>query len=104
MKSFRVDARNIPDSVIVDILKAIEESVLVVADVSSDSDCIRNANVLYEVGLSHARRPPETVVLVRSDHDPMLFDIADVRVSKYDPHNSPVDASKTLLMVSLSLD
>ena len=47
---------------------------------------IRNANVLYEVGLSHACRLPEEVILLRSDNDVLDFDIAGVRVLSYNPN------------------
>ena len=55
-----------------------------------------NANVLYEVGLAHALRAPEQVLLFRSDADPLLFDVSGIRVHTYDPDGDPEGAKKKL--------
>ena len=41
--------------------------------------------LLYDVGIAHAVRLPEEVLLFRSDNDQLLFDLANVRVNPYDP-------------------
>ena len=96
LTSFRVDASKISDSVIDEILAGIGESVLVLADVSADSSGIRNGNVMYEVGLAHAHRPAQSVILIRSDSQPLLFDLSNVRVSDYDPDKDPLGAKKVV--------
>lgn len=53
---------------------------------------VRNENVLYEVGLAHAQRLYEEVILFRSDNDPLPFDCAQIRVNSYDPDNNPEEA------------
>ena len=92
----RVDLANKNDSLITEIVKNISECRLFIADVSTigylpidgkTNKPIRNSNVLYEVGLAHACRLPEEVVLLRSDDDQLDFDISGVRVHKYDPDN-----------------
>ncbi len=94
LEAHRVDLENKNDSLITEIVKNISESRLVIADVSTfgylpidgkTNKPIRNANVLYEVGLAHACRLPEEVILLRSDNDILDFDISGVRVHKYNP-------------------
>lgn len=44
---------------------------------------------MYEVGIAHAIRLPEEVILFRSDKDRLLFDVANVRVNDYSPDDDP---------------
>jgi len=96
LEAFRVDARKISDSILTEILSGISTARLVLADVSAIEKVadkpIRNGNVMYEIGIAHAARLPEEVLLFRSDDDPLLFDMANVRVNRYDPDNNPIDA------------
>lgn len=96
LKEHRVDIRTVSDSVLTDILTGISQSKLVLADITTigkiGDDAIRNANVLYEVGLAHAVRLPEEVLLFRSDNDPLIFDVANIRVNSYDPDGKPKES------------
>jgi hypothetical protein len=47
---------------------------------------------MYEVGIAHSVRLPEEVLLFRSDNDPLLFDVANVRVNTYSPDERPDEA------------
>jgi hypothetical protein len=89
LRSVRVDQRTINDSILTEILTGIGQCRVVFADVTSlgrvDGRPVRNGNVMYEVGIAHAVRSPAEVVLFRSDDDPLLFDVANVRVNSYDP-------------------
>ncbi len=96
LSAHRVDLAFKNDSLITEIVKNISECKLFLADISTigylpiDSGKnrpIRNANVFYEVGIAHSCRLPEEVILLRSDNDPIDFDIAGVRVHNYDPEN-----------------
>lgn len=69
----------------------------------SKSRPIRNSNVLYEVGIAHACRLPEEVILLRSDNDPLDFDIAGVRVHRYDPTNKEKAVEDINDLISRSL-
>ena len=60
-----------------DILKSIESSDLVLADLSK-----RNANVFYEVGICHALQKP--VLLLAQSIDDVPFDLRHRRVLLYD--------------------
>jgi hypothetical protein len=84
----RVDTSVLSGSIIVDILDGIAHSRLVFADVSVCREGKwagqRNGNVMYEVGLTHALRQVEEIILVRCDNDEINFDLAGIRVNQYD--------------------
>jgi hypothetical protein len=90
---YRIDLSQRGDSILTEILNEVSRCTLILADVSTigvlDGRPIRNANVLYEVGLAHSVRMPEEVILVRSDTDPLPFDVANVRVHSYSPDSDP---------------
>jgi hypothetical protein len=89
----RVDARRIGDSILTKILGDITNDRLIFADVTTmgyaDGRPVRNGNVMYEIGLAHSVRLPEEVLIFRSDSDPLLFDVANVRVNSYVPDVEP---------------
>lgn len=101
---YRVDAGFIGDNILTEILTVVGSCRLVVADVTVIGDVerqragaaegvpIRNANVLYEVGIAHTVRLPEEVLLFRSDDRPLMFDVAPIRVNRYDPDGNPAGA------------
>lgn len=75
------------DSIPIDIMKGIIECRLVLFDISpvinTKDMVVRNANVMYELGLAHTWRNPEEVVIVRDDGDGLPFDIQSMGVVKY---------------------
>ncbi len=100
LQPYRVDVRKVSDSILTEILGNISNCRLIFADVTAYTEingrAIRNGNVMYEVGLAHAARLPEEVILFRSDDAPLLFDVANVRVNKYDPDNNPDTAVRQI--------
>lgn len=100
LKPHRVDARVISDSILTEILGGIANDRVIFADVSTigydEGRPIRNANVMYEVGLAHACRLPEEVILFRSDSDDLLFDLANVNINRYHPDDRPDEATLQL--------
>ncbi len=92
MEPIRVDTRRVGESVITEILDGISTAAIVIAEVGTvatiDGKAFRNANVLYEVGIAQAARLPTEILLFRSDSDPLLFDISNIRVNRYDPSDS----------------
>ena len=42
---------------------------------------------MYEVGLAHAVRQNAEILLIRSDDDPISFDVAHINIHKYDREN-----------------
>ena len=91
----RADTRRVSDSIMTDILSGIASARLVIADITTFGGG-RNGNVMYEVGLAHATRLPEEVLLYRSDKEALLFDVANIRVLQYYPDNQPEEASAEL--------
>ena len=109
LTALRVDLGVASDAILTEILQHIGDASVIVADISAVGDLggrpIRNANVLYEVGLAHAARLPEEVVLFRSDQLKLDFDVAGVRVHRYDPDNDEDTARRVVtetVLASLS--
>lgn len=100
LEPYRVDISRVSDSILTEILMGVSSSLVVFADVSSvgkiENKPVRNANVMYEVGLAHATRLPEEVILFRSDNDELLFDVANIRINSYDPDNDPETAGRLI--------
>lgn len=98
LAAHRVDMRVASDSILTDILDGITRCRVFIADISIiaevDSAPIRNGNVLYEVSLAHAVRLPQEVLLFRSDDRELMFDVANIRVNKYDPDGAPETAKQ----------
>lgn len=96
LNPLRVDARVVGDSILTEILQGIGLAQVVFADITSigslDGRPTRNGNVMYEVGIAHAVRLPEEVLLFRSDNDSLLFDTANVRVNSYNPDENPEES------------
>jgi hypothetical protein len=100
-QAVRVDARVVGDSILTEILDGIRSAQLIFADVTSmgtiDTRAVRNGNVMYEVGLAHAVRLPEEVLLFRSDRDALLFDTSHIRVNSYSPDQDDTQAKTQVL-------
>lgn len=84
----RVDATVLAGSIITEILDGIAHAKLVFADISVCTSGQwkgqRNGNAMYELGLAHALRRPQELVVVRSDHETINFDIAAIKIQDYD--------------------
>lgn len=84
LSAYRVDESKSGDSIITEIIRKICESRLVLADVSdllensNGDEPVRNGNVMYEVGLAHAVKSPEKVLIVRDDSKRLLFDLSSI--------------------------
>ncbi len=113
LSATRVDTRVTSDSILVDILDGIAHARLVLVDVSAVScppclglgDLLKrnhrkprypNGNVMYELGLAHAMRQAEEVVVIRDDHEhQLLFDVSGVRIHRY-PAGDTASSRKTI--------
>jgi hypothetical protein len=106
LEPVRVDTRHVSDSILTEILASIAECRLVLADITTigvlDGLPIRNANVMYEIGIAHATRLPEEVLVFRSDDDRLPFDTANVRVNRYAPDAAPEAARAQVATAILS--
>jgi len=74
----RADDLGTHQSIIRDIVVNIETAPLVVADLTN-----RNPNVMYEVGIAHARSRP--AILLTQAIDDIPFDLRSYRAIRYDP-------------------
>ena len=84
LKAYRVDNSKTGDSILTDIIDKIAHSLLILADVSvidkgklTDKP-FRNGNVMYEVKIALACRPPSEVLLIREDNEKLLFDVSTI--------------------------
>lgn len=80
---YRVDTKIINDSIIMDILKGINTAKALLFDISKGKGGFRNGNVMYELGLAHAQRAPDAIIVLRDDDDRLLFDLAPYRVKEF---------------------
>ena len=62
-----------------DIIIAIEEAAVIIADISG-----KNANVFYELGMSHMLKRKQTIMITREEYKKVPFDIAHFRIIKYE--------------------
>ena len=96
LAAHRVDVRSVSDSILTEILSGIGSALLILGDITSLDNLngmpLRNPNVFYEIGIAHATRLPEEVLLFRSDDGPLLFDVANIRVNRYDPDGNAAEA------------
>ena len=76
LDTLRVDEIYGPTHIIDDVFKTIEQSSLVISDLTG-----RNPNVLYETGLAHARN--RDVVMIVQNEDDVPFDLRHIRYVPY---------------------
>ncbi len=90
-KANRVDTTMLSGCIIVDILDGIAHSRVVLADISICNTGAwknqRNGNVMYEVGIAHALRQVEEVVIIRNDDEQISFDVSGIILNKYNRDN-----------------
>ena len=91
LKPYRVDYSVSSESITVEILHHIINSRLIFCDLSpighlleNNKKVIRNSNVMYELGLVHARRMPEEIIAISTDLSNLPFDTSNLRVHEYD--------------------
>jgi hypothetical protein len=77
----RADELFRPKPIMEDILKLISESGIIIADVTN-----RNANVFYELGISHSIK--DFVIIISQSIDDVPFDLRHIRCLIYTPSNS----------------
>ena len=77
LDAYRADESLGPGVIIADIARQIDESQLIIADITPT-----NPNAFYEVGYSHARNKP-TILIAEAD-TPLPFDISGFRTLFYE--------------------
>lgn len=76
---WRADEIFTPNPILDDIIAAIEESTVIIADISG-----KNPNVFYELGMSHMLKRTQTILITHEEHNGTPFDIAHFRIIKYE--------------------
>ena len=94
LKTLRVDAIYGPTQIAADIFKTIEQSRLVISDLTG-----RNPNVLYETGLAHAR--DRDVIVITQEEGVVPFDLTHIRYIKYLPNQEGLNKLVTDLERSI---
>ena len=93
LEPYRVDTDIVGGSILIDILNGIAKAKILIFEISSDSSGMRNGNVMYELGITHALRYPEETLVLRTDTKPILFDVSNIRIINYNPRNSKESSS-----------
>lgn len=78
------------------ILRSIEQSELVVADLTG-----RNPNVFYELGIAHMRKANEKVLVITQDIGDVPFDLRPYRALVYQPTITGAKSLRTQLSEAL---
>ncbi len=107
LEPYRVDKGTAGESIVFEIIHEIASSQLILADISTigkqNNKPIRNSNVMYEVGIAHAVRPPMDVILVRTDSDALPFDVQGIRVHQYDSAKAEESIKQITSLINDSL-
>jgi hypothetical protein len=74
----RADEMFTTNPVLDDILSAIKDASIIVADISG-----KNPNVFYELGISHLLKQTQTIMITQDDFGQVPFDVAHFRILKY---------------------
>ena len=85
IKPYRTKELLINNSIPVDILDGIGRAKFLLFDISNEEKDRPNSNVMYELGIAHAIRLSEEVIIVRDEQQPKSspFDIQHIRWNKF---------------------
>ncbi len=77
--AIRADEIFSPNPILDDIVGAVENAKVIIADITG-----RNANVFYELGMSHTLKRSQTIIITRDAHKEVPFDVGHFRIIKYE--------------------
>lgn len=103
MDGYKADARLFSDSINIDIMQGINNAKILLFDISSETDGNLNGNVMYELGLAHAVRLPEEVLVIRSTEEDLLFDVGNLRVHQYSTQDLQTARHQVALLIAGSV-
>ena len=86
----RADDIRSSQSILKDIVRAINNSSIIIADLTDS-----NPNVFYELGLAHALSKP--VIMITQEIEDLPFDLRSYRVIPYTTHFKEMDTARTAL-------
>lgn len=92
LKPFRGKENLVCDSIPIEILNGIGRAKLIIADISDEfrrnERTSPNPNVMYELGIAHAVRLPEEVIVLRDEKSKAApFDIGHIRWNEFSEDN-----------------
>ena len=92
---YQVKERFVGESIPVDILDGINRARFLLFDVSNEETGHPNSNVMYELGIAHATRMPEEVIIIRDDKSKNVpFDIKHIRWNEFSPQKTSQSIAK----------
>ena len=100
LEPFRVKELLVGDSIPIDILDGLNRAKFLLFDISNEKTGRPNSNVIYELGIAHATRLPEEVIIVRDEQSKYIpFDIKHIRWNIFSPQkiNQSVGKIKSLI-------
>ena len=84
LKPCRTKELLVSNSIPVDILDGIGRAKFLLFDISNEEKDRPNSNVMYELGIAHATRLPEEVIIVRDEEsESSPFDIQHIRWNSF---------------------
>jgi hypothetical protein len=89
LKPYRTKEVLVSDSIPINILEGISRAKLLLFDISNEKEDRPNSNVMYELGIAHAIRLPEEVIILRDDlSESSPFDIRHLRWNAFSTQNA----------------
>lgn len=84
LKPYRTKELLVSNSIPIDILDGIGRAKFLLFDISNEGKYGPNSNVMYELGIAHATRLPEEVIIMRDeDSEGTPFDIRHIRWNNF---------------------
>jgi hypothetical protein len=100
LKPYRTKELVVSDSITIDILDGIGRAKLLLFDIS-DERGKPNPNVMYELGIAHATRLPEEVIILRDDiSKSSTFDISHIRWNTFSPKETENSITKIKALIN----
>ena len=100
LKPHRVKERFVSDSIPMDIIDAINRAMLLLFDISNEKTEKPNPNVMYELGIAHATRLPQEVIIIRDDNSKSSpFDVSHIRWNEFSPQKIKQSITKVKKLI-----
>lgn len=98
LSAIRADEIFSPNPILDDIVGAVENAKVIIADITG-----KNANVFYELGMSHTLKRTQTIIITRDAYKETPFDVGHFRIIKYDDSISGKSAFEHSLKQTLQV-
>lgn len=103
LKPYRVKEKFVSDSIPMDIIAAINRAMFLLFDISNEKTERPNPNVMYELGIAHATRLPQEVIIVRDNYSKSSpFDVSHIRWNEFFPQKIKQSMTKIKKLINRS--